>query len=145
MRKQSPKSQDKRMFFLLNLAQKKLFKYVDSVCEAELGASVTQMAALMYLAKAPGCLQKDLAAVLDLNKSAVTGLITRMEKNALVTRTVHEHDGRAVLLSVTPDGLSKVTRLLPMIETLNNEFTDEFSEQELATVLRFLNFILQKF
>jgi hypothetical protein len=32
-----------------------------------------------------------------------------------------------------------------MIERLNNEFTDEFSEQELATVLRFLNFILQKF
>lgn len=136
---------DKRLFFLLNLAQKKLFKHVDAVCEAELGASVTQMAALMYVVKAPGCLQKDLAAALDLNKSAVTGLISRMEKNLLVTRTVPENDGRAVLLNVTEDGVNKVNKLHPMIETLNKEFTDEFSEKEIKTILRFLNFIMKKY
>src|SRR5690606_40671513 len=72
---------DKRLFFLLNMAQKKLFRHVDAVCERELDASVTQLAALMLICQQPGCLQKDLAQALELNKSAVTGLIGRMEKN----------------------------------------------------------------
>jgi DNA-binding MarR family transcriptional regulator len=136
---------DRRIFFLLNLAQKKLFKHVDDVCEAELDTSVVQLGALMYLVKSPGCLQKDVAKALQLNKSAVTGLITRMEKNGLVSRTVPDHDARAIVLNVTSKGSEKVTALKPMIDTLNAEFTNEFTEEELTTVLRFLNFILQKF
>lgn len=136
---------DKRLFFLLNLAQKKLFRHVDGVCEAELGASVTQLAALMFLTKAPGCLQKDLASALDLNKSAITGLISRMEKNGLVSRAVPESDGRAIVLHATPVGLQKVMAMKPMIEQLNAKFTNEFSEEEINTVLKFFNFILTKF
>lgn len=136
---------DRRIFFLLNLAQKRLFKHVDDVCEAELDTSVVQLGALMYLVKSPGCLQKDVAKALHLNKSAVTGLIVRMEKNGLVSRTVPNHDARAVVLNATVKGQEKVVALKPMIDTLNTEFTNEFSEEEITTVLRFLNFILQKF
>lgn len=136
---------DRRIFFLLNLAQKRLFKHVDDVCEAELDTSVVQLGALMYLVKSPGCLQKDVAKALHLNKSAVTGLIARMEKNGLVSRTVPNHDARAVVLNATVKGQEKVVALKPMIDTLNTEFTNEFSEEEITTVLRFLNFILQKF
>ena len=136
---------DNRLFFLLNMAQKKLFRHMDQVCERELDASVTQLAALMVIAKCEGCQQKDLAAALQLNKSAVTGLVSRMEKNGLLLRAVPKDDARAVVLSVTPGGLEKINSLKPLIGLLNEQFQREFSEEELQTILRFLNFIMARF
>ena len=68
---------DKRLFFLLNMAQRKLFNHVDQACDQVFDASVTQLAALLFIVKHSGCLQKDVARALSLNKSAVTGLIIR--------------------------------------------------------------------
>ncbi len=136
---------NKRLFFLLNVAQKKLFKHVDKVCENTLDASVTQLAALMYIEQQQGCSQKELAKILDLNKSAITGLITRMESNGLVVRMASDEDARAVKLFPTPSGQTKTKQLKPLIDQLNQTFTDEFDEDEMQTIFRFLNFILIKF
>ena len=136
---------NKRLFFLLNVAQKKLFKHVDKVCENTLDASVTQLAALMYIEQQQGCSQKELAKILDLNKSAITGLITRMESNGLVVRMASDEDARAVKLFSTPSGQTKTKQLKPLIDQLNQTFTDEFDEDEMQTIFRFLNFILIKF
>jgi len=136
---------DKRLFFLLNLAQRKLFNHVDKVCEDEFDASVTQLAALLYIVKHTGCLQKDLAKALSLNKSAATGLIVRMEKNGLLERTVNEEDARAIKLYPTACGKQKSLDLMPFIDQLNQTFSDEFSDDEMQTVLKFLNFIIKRF
>lgn len=136
---------NKRLFFLLNVAQKKLFKHVDKVCENTLDASVTQLAALMYIEQQQGCSQKELAKILDLNKSAITGLITRMESNGLVVRMASDEDARAVKLFPTPSGQTKTKQLKPLIDQLNQTFTEEFDEDEMQTIFRFLNFILIKF
>ena len=135
---------DKRLFFLLNMAQKKLFRHVDGVVERELDASVTQLAALMMICQQPGCLQKDLAQALELNKSAVTGLVTRMEKNGLLQRG-STGDARAVSLFPTESGVAKTHQLKPLIQQLNDRFAEEFSDAEIEVVLRFLNFILHTF
>lgn len=110
---------NKRLFFLLNVAQKKLFKHVDKVCENTLDASVTQLAALMYIEQQQGCSQKELAKILDLNKSAITGLITRMESNGLVVRMASDEDARAVKLFPTPSGQAKTKQLKPLIDQLS--------------------------
>jgi len=136
---------DNRLFFLLNMAQKKLFRFMDQTCERELDASVTQLAALMVIANQEGCQQKDVAQTLQLNKSAVTGLVARMEKNGLLTRTTPPDDARAVALGVTEEGRRKLAQLKPLIATMNQTFTDEFSADEMQTILRFLNFIMQKY
>lgn len=136
---------NKRIFFLLNIAHKKLFKHVDKVCEQTLDASVTQLAALMYIEKQPGCKQKDLATTLDLNKSAITGLVNRMENNALLTRKESEDDARAIKLWPTKLGLEKVEKLKPLIGQLNSQFNQEFNKKEMDTILRFLNFIITKY
>lgn len=136
---------DKRLFFLLNKAQKKLFRHLDRRCEAELDTSATQLAALLYIQRSPGCLQKTLAEDLDLNKSAITGLINRMAANGLVRREIPAHDSRAVALYPTESGSQKVARVKPMIARLNQIYSDAFSEQELATIYRFLNFTIEHF
>ena len=136
---------DKRLFFLLNMAQRKLFNYVDKVCEDALDTSVTQLAALLYIVKYSGCLQKDVAKALSLNKSAVTGLIVRMEKNELLERFVSEEDARAIKLYPTPSGVQKTLDLMPFIDELNDLFSEDFTDEEIKTVLKFLNFVIKRF
>lgn len=136
---------DKRLFFLLNMAQRKLFNHVDKACEKTFDTSVTQLAALLYIVKHEGCLQKDVAKALLLNKSAVTGLIVRMEKNALLERCISEEDARAIKLYPTPEGLQKTLDLMPFIDQINGVFSDEFNEEEMETILKFLNFIIKRF
>ena len=50
----------------------------------------------------PGMLE--LARLLGLDKSSMTGLVGRAEKRGLVRRSPSPHDGRAVLVSLTPLG-----------------------------------------
>jgi MarR family transcriptional regulator, lower aerobic nicotinate degradation pathway regulator len=50
----------------------------------------------------PGMLE--LARYLGLDKSSMTGLVTRAEKRGLVQRLPSPHDGRAVQVSLTPAG-----------------------------------------
>jgi len=136
---------DKRLFFLLNMAQRKLFNYVDKACEDALDTSVTQLAALLYIVKHSGCLQKDVAKALSLNKSAVTGLIVRMEKNELVERFVSDEDARAIKLYPTPSGVQKALDLMPFFDELNELFSEDFTDEEIKTVLKFLNFVIKRF
>ena len=136
---------DKRLFFLLNMAQRKLFNYVDKACEDALDTSVTQLAALLYIVKHSGCLQKDVAKALSLNKSAVTGLIVRMEKNELLERFVSDEDARAIKLYPTPKGVQKTLDLMPFIDELNDLFSEDFTDEEIKTVLKFLNFVIKRF
>ncbi|MFT4766104.1 MAG: DNA-binding MarR family transcriptional regulator [Oleispira sp.] len=136
---------DKRLFFLLNMAQRKLFNYVDKACEDALDTSVTQLAALLYIVKHAGCLQKDVAKALSLNKSAVTGLIVRMEKNELLERFVSDEDARAIKLYPTPEGVQKTLDLMPFIDELNKLFSEDFTDEEIKTVLKFLNFVIKRF
>jgi len=127
------------------MAQRKLFNYVDKACEDALDTSVTQLAALLYIVKHSGCLQKDVAKALSLNKSAVTGLIVRMEKNELVERFVSDEDARAIKLYPTPSGVQKALDLMPFFDELNELFSEDFTDEEIKTVLKFLNFVIKRF
>ena len=78
------KQMDQRLFYLLNIARHKVYKYADQQSEDALGVSVTQLGALMLIDQDDGCLLKDVAKRLHLNNSALTGLATRMVQNGLV-------------------------------------------------------------
>ena len=65
--------------------------------------SIVQMRMLGILRdRQPGMLA--LGAHLDLDKSSTTGLVTRAERRGLVRRSPSPHDGRAVLVDLTPLG-----------------------------------------
>ena len=59
---------------------------------------MTQLAALMVIAKDAGCSQKAVARTLGLNKSAVTGLINRMVKKLLSENPVPTTPGMRLFL-----------------------------------------------
>ncbi len=130
---------DERVFFLLNMARHKLFQFADSQCEQRIGITVTQAAALMFIAKNEGCLQKQLSSALSLNNSAVTGLAVRMERNDLIVRKPCIEDGRASRVHLTETGRDKLPEIFPLIKELNQQLTSDFSDSEIKTIVRFLN------
>ena len=136
---------DKRLFFLLNKARHRMFKYAETQSEYRLGTSVTQTAALMFIGKNEGCLQKELAKILGLNNSAVTGLVGRMVKNDLISRQTCDDDARASRLYLTETGRTKAPQIKPLMKEFNEKLTQGFTDDEVDVVLRFLNNIVDEF
>lgn len=127
------------------MARHYLFTYAEQTCEKQLDISVTQAGALLFIANREDCCQKDLGEALGLKKSAVTGLVSRMENNALISRKASETDARATTLHLSAKGKAKIPQILPLIKNINVELLEAFSEQEIDVILRFLNAIITNF
>jgi len=136
---------DKRLFYKLNMAQRLVLKYVDRETTNHLGVSVTQASALFYLIKNDGCRLNDLSTFLMQNKSAITTLVERMEKNDLIVRKKSKTDGRASNLFLTDKGRKLGRKALPKVKELNQELIKEFSDIEIEIINRFLDRIITNY
>ncbi|GAA5316715.1 MAG: MarR family transcriptional regulator [Candidatus Pelagadaptatus aseana] len=136
---------DKRLFFLMNMAQHRVFRFADNKSVELLDIPVSQVAAMLYVAKNEGCLQKDLSQALGLNNSAVTGLAKRMEARALIQRQPCNIDGRATRLYLAERGRETLPQVFPLIAQLNELLAADFSDDEIAVVMRFLNKVIETF
>jgi DNA-binding MarR family transcriptional regulator len=71
----------------------------------------------------------ELTATEQVTQSAITQIVTKLEHDGLVERRPDPHDGRGVLVHITPAGLDVVTarradrvaRLTPVLEQLTAE------------------------
>lgn len=133
---------DKRLFFKLNRAQHLLYTHVEQECRKLLGITPVQLGAIFFLLKNNGCLQKDLARGLHLNKPAVTGLVGRMEKAGLITRKADPRDARATKVLLADSAREIAARAFPLLEQLNGLITQGFSEEELTAVHRFIDSLI---
>lgn len=136
---------DKRLFFLMNMAQHRVYKFADTESVKRLGIPVTQVAAMLYVAKHEGCLQKELSKALGLNNSAVTGLAGRMEGNELIVRKPCELDGRATRLYLSDKGRNILPEVFPLSKELSDRMSADFDDDEMEVVIRFLNKMLESF
>lgn len=127
-----------RLFHLLALARQNLFRSADRVFSEALEVSGTQVIALFAIREQPGCQLRQLAQVLQLQNSAVTGLVARMEENGLVVRLPCDSDGRASSLQLSARGAAVVERARPLLQAVNEQLLGDFSATEIATVARFL-------
>src|SRR5262245_3805607 len=116
-----PPSLDRRLLFLLHRANRALVAKASAGLFEALGISLAHLTTLMYVSKHAGCSLTELADLLDLNKSAVTGLIQRMEKAGSIRRVPNPDDGRGSLLYVTPKGEELRDRARPLVRRLNVE------------------------
>ncbi len=132
---------DKRLFFQLNRAQHLLYTYVEQESRKLLGITPVQLGAIFFLLKNDGCLQRELAQGLHLNKPAVTGLVGRMEKAGLITREDDARDARATRIVLTDNAREIAGKAFPLVERLNDFMSQGFSEEEMRVVRRFVNAI----
>jgi MarR family transcriptional regulator, organic hydroperoxide resistance regulator len=134
--------QDKRLYFLLNVAQQALRKRMDEEGVARTGLTSAQMGVLFYVAKHDGCLLKDLGQGLGVKNAAITGLVARTEKTGCLKRKASSIDGRATHLHLTAKGQRKLEEIKKLNDELGKELKSGFSDAELETVSRFFNHVL---
>jgi MarR family transcriptional regulator, organic hydroperoxide resistance regulator len=72
-------------------------------------------------------------------KGTLTGVLKTLEKRGLTRRRGHDADGRLVLVSLEPKGLSVIERLFPafnMGEAMVSASLTEREKSQLASLLR---------
>jgi len=135
---------DRRLLFVLQRAARAALAHANELTLDALGVSAPQLATLSYLAKHPKATMTAIADLLDLNKSAVSSMITRLERAGLVTRAEDPEDARANLVSLTPKGQQVRESSRPVINRAQAEVTDGFSAAELEVIYRFLNTVIER-
>ena len=135
---------DRRIFFLINRSRHVLLKWADNILTENLSITTSQLVALFILQNANGCLLKELSRNLGLNNSAITGLVSRMEKGGLIKKRSCEMDGRATRVYITPKGDEMARIGLPLVERFNEVMEEGFSSEEMETVCCFLNSVIEK-
>jgi DNA-binding MarR family transcriptional regulator len=136
---------ERRLIFLMHRANRALIAGANAQTIAELGVSSAQLATLYHIAKHPGCSMTEIADLLDLNKSAASGMIQRLERLEFLRRDPSPTDRRSSHLFVTKKGEAVRLQSLPTVRRLTAELTAGFSPAEIEAVFRFLNVIIERY
>jgi DNA-binding MarR family transcriptional regulator len=81
----------------------------------------------------------ELAGLTGLTTGAITGVIDRLEKAGFVRREDDPNDRRRVIVRVVPRRYRDVGRLFEYLASAMAELGARYSEEQLATILDFMN------
>lgn len=104
--------------------------------------SSVQYAALTTLQRSPGMSQNELGAALDLDRSTIADLVSRMVARGVISREQDATDRRRNLLHLTPLGAAEVNELRPGVERVNRLLTDPLDSQQTEQLRRLLRALL---
>ncbi len=133
--------QERRIYFLLNQAQHQLKLYIDKIMVEAAGVTGAQVAALLFMEEHDGCQQKELAAGLKLDTSAITGMVERLCRKELLEKRRSLDDRRAFSLHISEHGLLALVQVKPIICSNNQLLEHRFGSDVLdqcADVLQYL-------
>jgi MarR family transcriptional regulator, organic hydroperoxide resistance regulator len=137
---------DDRLIYILSMAKQTLTDYTNSsLSKAGVKVTIAQAGILILLQQKDRRNMSELGQIFKIDKSAVTHLIDRLEKNGFVERQVQEGNRRAFLIHITPSGLKEAERAIKITRDVNEEVKICFTSQEVESFKKVLNGILGKF
>lgn len=80
-----------------------------------------QFAALDAIRAYPGADQARIAAQIAYDKATIGGVIDRLEKKGLVTRTISDRDKRARVITLSREGQDLFTEMRPVVSELQSD------------------------
>jgi DNA-binding MarR family transcriptional regulator len=108
----------------------------------KLGISFQHWRVLAVLAKGDGISIAELSAYAVVPHSTLSRLLTRLEREKLVQRSVETPDGRTARVLITQRGRKLYERILPMAIERRDDALVGFSAAEKSVLLGFLNRML---
>ena len=136
---------DRRLYFLLNVGQRRVQRWIDARAGDSASVSAAQAGVLFYLLHHEDALVGEVGAALQLSPSSMTGLANRMVTAGLLTRWADAEDGRATRLKITAAGHKAIARAREILAELNALLHDDFTEAELNIVARWLGNLQHRF
>jgi DNA-binding MarR family transcriptional regulator len=135
---------DHRLIFLLNVAQRRLQRFV--AAQSKDGAATPAQSGLLFvLGRRDGVLMGEAGTALDLGMPGISGLAERMVEAGLIEKRADPDDGRAYRLWLTPSGRKALARTRARVAELNTRLTEGFSEAEIDVVSRWLTSVQSRF
>ena len=141
MRSNSSASPDRRLIYLLNVAQRRLQRFV----AAQTRVTSAQSGLLFVLGKRDGVLFGEAGAALDLGPPGISGLAERVVEAGLIEKRADPDDGRASRLWLPGAGRKALARTRAGVAELNARLTEGFSDAEIDIVSRWLTSLQSKF
>jgi len=135
---------DRRLIFLLNVAQRRLQRFVAAQTR-DGGVTSAQSGLLFVLGRTDGVLMGEAGAALDLGMPGISGLAERMVEAGLIEKRADPADGRAWRLFLTVSGRKALARTKARVAELNARLTEGFSATEIDIVSRWLISVQSKF
>jgi DNA-binding MarR family transcriptional regulator len=136
--------QDRRLVFLLNVAQRRLQRWVAARTEKN-GVTAAQSGLLFILGQRDGVLMGEAGTALDLGPPGISGLVDRMTALGLIKRRADPDDGRAWRLWLTPAGRAALVQSKAGLSEINARLTEGFTEAEIEIVARWLTSFQTRF
>ncbi|WP_146360333.1 MarR family winged helix-turn-helix transcriptional regulator [Arthrobacter yangruifuii] len=129
-----------RLIFLTLTAERRLRRWIGRRGE-DRGLSAPAAGVLLYLSACPGASTGEVAEAVDASPAGLSGLLSRLERAGLLTRSPDPADRRIVRVHLTADGKAALGVVKSALSELNGKITDGFSAQELAVVARWLQHV----
>ena len=110
--------------------------------EVSVEVSSVQYGVLAVLARRPGASQRELGDELDLDRSTIADLVSRLESRGLIARERSAGDRRRNHLRLTRIGAEELERLRPHVAQVEHLLTDGLTELERDELRRLLRIVL---
>ncbi|PCI61773.1 MAG: hypothetical protein COB37_07915 [Kordiimonadales bacterium] len=133
-----------RIFHLLHLSHKALFRAADKSLVSRFGITAAQHGALMYVGENEGSPMSAMARALGLRAAAASTLVDRMEKKGLMERKTDPQDGRAFALHLKPQGRGILNETGSLIPQLNAALLEGYTTEERRLFAGFFKNIIER-
>lgn len=123
--------------FLLTISQHEVF-LIFSENLSEFGITPGQYGVLACLWKHETLTPKEIANILRVENSTISGVLDRMQKRGLIDRILDPNNRRSIRVKPTAAGMAIKEPVQKRIEELNDMVFKEFTPQEREDVLNLL-------
>ncbi len=137
--------EDDRLIFLLRQARHHLMTNLDRSLLENSGITTAQSGVLFHLILNNGCLLKELSRELELDNSAITGIVDRLENKNFVERRHSKSDRRAINIHLTQTGNEAGIKALAVVRKYNETVKEGFSPREIDVFKRVLESVIDRF
>lgn len=120
-----------RVSFLIHKTGESLVK--GEICE---DLTNDQYYMLRYIEQRESCTSTALAEAFNVNKSAITAIITRLDEKKLIKRSRDEGDRRVVYIALTEEGSRLFKKTEKKIHDLVEKMISGFEEEEIRAFIR---------
>ncbi|MEJ5360768.1 MAG: MarR family transcriptional regulator [Spirochaetota bacterium] len=139
---------EQRLYYSLNKTQNSLHQYVKHILQKKgLKASPAQLGIMFLLQEKNNLSMSYISNVLELDNSAITRSIDRLEKFGFVKRLINNNDRREFSIEITERGLLEIQKAQKVIKEINNFIESKIKKERLVAfkeILDELNGILRK-
>ncbi len=115
--------------FRLGSATRKIQRFYNNLYR-QYGITLGQSFILFALKEKEGLSLGGMADKLNLDNSAITGLIDRMESENLLVRKVDPEDRRSFLIYLTEKGRILANKVFPLADTFNQQLKSSINNEE---------------